>query len=444
MKIIKNYNDYILDIILENTSTGKLPFVLSKKIKNILQSIKHDIANDILGLETVEETEMTLIDVTNRNDVVTMASSTKILDYLSKKMDKEPILNRDFFLDIRTNEIWTKNRIEIKIGKLVKKLFGDKYPDSGKDGMDIQSFVNMYKSVYDGDNVLFDIVEGNDIIYWYDYENYVDTPYSSPLHSSCMSDAACADYLDFYALNKDKVKMLILYENENKEKIVARSLIWYLDEPNQRIFMDRIYYSNDMYINTFINYAEKNGWLYKKHQTSHSMREVVDPVNNITSSNFIMIIKNIKLNKYYPYLDTFKYLYQDNKILCNDRLDLKEYHGYLESTSGGIDNLAWSNYYNKYIYYLDDRKYVECNIGTDDIDDEDEFGNFVADKYRLIEDATFLKYYYDYIPNDLIKKDTLIQTTYGQKFLVLKNDAVWLKDVKEYTTLEYADKNNLV
>lgn len=442
MKIIKNYNDYIIDIILENTSAGKLPFFLSEKFKNILKSIEHDIANDILDLEITEETEMTLIDITDRNDVVTMATSTKILDYLSKKLNKETIHKKDFFINTRTDEIWSKNRIEIKIGKLVKKLFGHKYPDSGKNGMDIESFVNMYKSVYDGDSSLFDIVEGDNIIYWYNYDNYISLSHVTPLHKSCMSHSNCSDFLNFYVLNKDKVKMLILYENDSKEKIVARSLLWYLDEPNQRVYMDRIYYSNDMYINTFINYAQKNGWLYKKNQTFYST-EVIDSTNNTEYYHLKMSIKNIKLNRYYPYLDTFKYLYQDNRILSNSVLNIGEQYGELQSTHGDIINLSWSDYYNKFID-INEEEYRKCYVGTDDLVSEDKFGNFVANKYRLKKDATYLKYYQSYIPNDLIKDDTLVQTTYGQEYLVLKNDAVWLKDIKEYTTLEYADRNNLI
>ena len=442
MKLIKNYNDYICDIIIESIINDQLPFKFSEKLANILIRIKHPISTNILDMLN-DKSDFTLIDIGSKNDTLTMSSSAKIIEYLKKELNKDQILNLDFFKSSANNEIWTRNRVEIKIGRLVKKLFGDKFPDSGKDGHDIQSFVNMYKSIYDGNSVLMEIVEGDDIIKWYDYDSYVSSYAPTPLHSSCMADSSCSDFIDFYNINKDKVKMLIQYENNDKEKIVARALLWYLDVPDGRIFMDRVYYSNDMYVNVFINYAQKNGWLYKKQQTSHSEKQVVDSINGNYDSYLVMKVKNIKLNRYYPYLDTFKYLYQDNKILSNDRLDLNEPYGRMESTSGTIDNLSWSNYYKKYIF-TEDSQYVECNIGTEHLSDEDDFGNYVADKFRLKTDATYLPYYHDYIPNDLIKENTLIQTTYGQKYLVLKIDAVWLDDVKEYTTLHYADKNGLV
>lgn len=443
MNLIKNYNDYMVDMILEGSSNGKLPFKFSKRFQEIVSSIEHPISKDMMMSED-ENADVTLIDVGSKSDMVTMSTSPKIIDYLQKKLDKDVISTIDFYKEYRNNDIWNRNRVELKVGKLVKKMFDNKYPDSGRDGEDIQSFVNMYKAIFEGSTSLLEIVEGEHIIKWYDYRNYVNSMVGSPLHSSCMSHSECSEYLVFYMLNKDKVKMLVQYQDERKQKIVARALLWYLDEPVGRIFMDRIYYHSDSCINVFINYARQNKWLYKRIQNSHTPTQVVDSVDGTYSEDFKMMIEDIKLNRYYPYLDTFKFLYQDNRILSNVRLSLNEPYAQLDDTNGRVSYLNWSDYYVKYINNYDDDLYVRCGVGTDDFDDEDEYEYDLANKYRLKKDATYLPYYKDYIPNDILKKTELVQTTFGQRYSVLPEDALWLDDVKEYTTIQYAMSNKLV
>jgi len=437
MKRLNNFNDYILDLILEGSDTGNLPIKFSKKLTDILSQINHRIASSILSLED-ESGPITLIDISDENDKLTITNSLKAIEFLSKQYNKSEITNRDFYLNTNM-DIWNMYRNKIKIGKLIKKLFGDEFPDSGKKGTDIESFVNKYKSLYgimfnDSDK-LFEIVDGKDIIKWYNQENYYSGIDDSPLHNSCMAED-CDNYLKFYAKNSDKVKMLIQYKDDKKNKIIGRSLLWHLSKP-KRIFMDRIYYIMDHQIETFINYATKNGWLYKKEQSHYDSTIIDSKTNKIYDGS--VYITDIKPNRHYPYLDTLFYYYQDNHILSNDddiQFEYQENPVPLRETDGTSSGSYWSNFYKKYITEGDDN-YIECELLTDD-DDKDDY-EYVNDKLRLKKDCTYFKYYGDYAPNDRLKDEEIIETTFGEKYKIFKYDAIWLKHYNAYTTSNYTE-----
>lgn len=432
MKKIINFNNYIEDLLLENISKD-LPFILSERLVDILKNIDHDIVDELLSKHNQYE-KISLIDISDEFDKFTVSNSPKIIEYLSKYYNKNNIGDIDFYNYIDTNkDIWDKFRNKVKIGRLIKKLFGDKFPDSGSDDS-IESFINKYKSYFNilnSSNDLFDIVEGDDIKKWYDYDNYHKVNKTDTvLHNSCMAGHECSNYLNFYAKNPNKVKMLILYYDNNKDSIIGRALLWYLDKP-KRVFMDRIYYIMDHQIDMFKNYAKEKGWLYKERQSYNSQIIIDSKTNEPIDEN--LYVYNMEPNRYYPYLDTIMYYYQDTKILSDVRIPNK-YPIVLRETDGmPAYSVYWSNYYNKYINENDD-KYVECNLLTDD-DDYDEF-YMINDKLRLISDSKYFKYYNDYAPIDRI--DNIINTTHGEKYEVLEEDAVWLKHYNSYTTVSYS------
>jgi len=437
MKILLDFNDYIIDLVLEKNSNGTLPIIFSKRLKDILEEINHPISRNLLSKEGEFE-EFTLIDISDEHDKFTISISPKIYDFLSKYYNEKEIKGYYLYnyLD-RYDDIWNKFRNKIKIGKFIKKLFDDRYQDSGKRGYDIESFINQYKSSYNIINIkdnLFEIVEGDDIIKWYYIGNYYNLEHDSPLHSSCMAGDECEDYLEFYSKNSDKVKMLILYSDNNKKTIVGRALLWYLTEPN-RVFMDRIYYIMEHQIEIFKHYATKNEWLYKDVQNYYNTK-IIDgkTQKSINTDNFY--IKNMKSNRYYPYLDTLKYYYQDEKLLSMNYIeDKKEEPISLRETDGIPSGAYWSDYYNKYIIEGDD-KYVECDLLTNE-NDINEY-DYINNKLRLKKDATFFKYYQDYAPNDRLKNIEIIKTTHGEFYDVFKEDAIWLDYYNAYTTKDYA------
>lgn len=64
----------------------------------------------------------------------------------------------------------------------------------------------------------FDIVEGEDIIHWYN-GNYNE--YGATLSNSCMRYDECGEYLRVYA---DTCKMLVLF-NKERDLICGRALL---------------------------------------------------------------------------------------------------------------------------------------------------------------------------------------------------------------------------
>ncbi|MFW6243180.1 MAG: hypothetical protein ACOC2W_03380 [bacterium] len=417
-KLVK-FNEFIFEKLFENTG-GKLPFILSNDLKNLLFGVDHIISDELFELEdNDEEYDFTLVDIGPKNNVFTLTLSNKLRSEYEK--EGKEFKKYDFILYHRYNQDeWNKFRTEYKIGRLIKKLFGDTFNDS-----EIESFVNIYKSEYDivYKNPVFEIVEGVDIVKWYDYDNYKDVEGTSQLHNSCMAEEGCDDFLQFYKINSpEKVRMLVQFENEQKKKIVGRALLWNLDEPEKTVFMDRVYSINDHQIQMFKRYADNNGWIYDYDK---------------------LLIKDIKLFRYYPYLDTIYYLYQDNRILSNDgsldidgKLDIKEMPLLLNNTDGNVSNGFWSDFYKKYIH-MDDDRYVDCEL----LIDHHDYTNKVNahDSIRLKEDATYFKYYRSYAPNNLLKDHKVIKTTFGEEYNVLEEDAIWLEYYGEYTTERYVD-----
>lgn len=435
MKKVKDYNDFIFDSLLEKIgSDGLLPFIFSKEFDKIISNINHPIANDLLNNENNNE-PVTLIDVTEENDKVSLATSPKIIEFLMDQYNKpkEDVMGIDFYKYLKGEDktIWTKYRSTMKIGKLIKKIFEDKYPDNGKPGRDIESFVNSYKAIFSKDDTmkLFDIVSGQDIVKWYDKDMYGQGGQGSAIHQSCMADG-CESYLQFYAKNPDSVKMLILYEDDKRKKIVGRALVWILDIPKNRIFMDRIYTVHDYQEQFFKDYATKNGWLYKYSQT-YGNEPIVD--SKTDERQYIdLYVEDINLSNEYPYMDTLRYLDQDKKILSSERIsDVK-----LIETNGGAYDCEWSDRYNRYInmYNLGEGKYVMCTLGSD-LDKFDEINNI-----RLKSESQYLSAYSSWISQESFDED-VVKTSVGPERLFLKNDCTYIKYLEGWADNTYVRRH---
>ncbi len=432
MKKVKDYSDFIIDSLFESIGTqGVLPFVFSREFEILLQGISHPIANDLLNNEN-QNHPVTLIDVTDKNDLVSFATSPKIIEFLmdANNKPKEEVMGVDFYKYLRTDRklLSTKYRSTIKIGKLIKKIFDDKYPDNGKPGQDIESFVNIYKSVFDKDDImdLFELENGEDIPKWYSTNRYADNGRDSELYNSCMNDEE--DFLRFYAINRDHVKILVLYENDRKSKIVGRALVWNLDEPENRIFMDRVYTIHNYQVDFFKEYAKRNGWLYKSVQ-SYGNQSIVDTRLDNGENHITLTIRDIKLADEYPYMDTLRYLDQDKNILSNDRIsDVK-----LIDTSGEAYDCKWNNRYNRWInmYNVGSNGYVICELS------EDRWGESIDKVYKK-EDAVYIPRYGEWISKEKYKTD-IVKTTVGTVREILKKDAIELKHYNGWAEETYAD-----
>lgn len=300
--------------------TDLYPLILSKRFIRILKKINDVVSNMLLDLSVnYELVKETFIDRTTKDDTISLITSDKV-----NKMIQD---------DNYENKCWTHpQRFETKIGRFAFRLLSDKVQQH-----DIEDFVNEYKSIINAKKLAnnFKLIEGEELRKWYYRENYADG--GGNLSKSCMKHKFCQVYFDIYIRNPEKIKMLILLD-ETGERILGRSLIWFLDRPSGKVFMDRIYYADDFILNMFVNYAVRNKWLYKL-EMGGARNNVLQVVSNNKIINQTMVVK-IEQGNYsnYPFVDNIcfydprgGYLTNDPKYLdsigCKTYFDLDDHMG---------------------------------------------------------------------------------------------------------------------
>jgi len=224
-------------------------------------------------------------------------------------------------------QVWNKNRQDVKVGKAIRALLkanSDEVVDK-----ELEEFVNSFKAQIDKINdkfSLFDVVKGDDIVYWYDHKKYYKQ--SGTLGSSCMKDGE-PYYFDIYKSNPSVCQLIILKSDKNDNKIVGRALLWKLTDGN--MFMDRVYSINDSDVNLFREYAKDNGWYSKYYNNSTESVEAISPTGE-TVTNLSTEI-DIRSGYYdgYPYMDTFKW------FSTSGRLSTENGDYNLENTDGTLE-----------------------------------------------------------------------------------------------------------
>ena len=227
--------------------TSKVKVISSIKFDNYITNIssltqingKSDAVVDFLRNMYSLSSDISFIDITDKEDSVTVIPANRI--YKTFKGEEKDIIKREFDNYLTTEKelggvhqfikgssgVWNNGRIEIKIGKLVKKL-NEKFTDK-----QIEEFVNKYKAIYrTRHNISLSLVSGEAIKHWYNQEKYAHTPDDKSkqglgtLGKSCMRYGS--DYFDIYAHNPEVCSMLILQPNEDKNKLIGRALVWKL------------------------------------------------------------------------------------------------------------------------------------------------------------------------------------------------------------------------
>ena len=118
----------------------------------------------------------------------------------------------------------------------------------------------MWKTINEDHSEKLQVVTGDKITYWYNHINY--NTGGGPLNSSCMRGETAQPRVAFYAKHPDKIALCILLDDKNK--LLARALIWRLDEPKGVVFMDRIYYVLPEHEKILEMYAAKQNIKTKK------------------------------------------------------------------------------------------------------------------------------------------------------------------------------------
>ena len=230
------------------------------------------------------------------------------VDYISIcKKDKNKIsyLTKDRIDSISKNgesNFWsTSKRFVIRPGAFVRKIFKD-IPEK-----EVEKFANLYRSVVNAPEFTFKIVEGQELLDWYRYEKYAAQ--GSSLGASCMKHPSCQKYLHIYKDNPDEIKMLLMINRDGL--LIGRSLLW-----DSLKVMDRIYTINDdNYTFQFKNWADNNGYLYKREQKWNNTLYFESKGETIYKEQSIKL--KVFNYSYYPYFDTFKFLDKESGTLYN-------------------------------------------------------------------------------------------------------------------------------
>jgi hypothetical protein len=322
-----DFSEYIFESYLAESI-----LYFSPRFREQLNSISDNkVAKDLINTQGSDiNNDVTLIDTigygNNYLSFMPMNKAQKIIDDYHPDNPDADIFN-NYNNDIN-NHLWSNrnygvapvynnsSRNILKIGKLVNKVLPGKY-----NSRDIEEFVNLFKSSSPNTRETLDVVDGKDIEYWYDQDNYLYKMGS--LGWSCMADKK--GFFNLYKDNPETCKLVIL---KLGDKLVARALLWKIntisskdEKLNGKIgaewFLDRVYSIEDYQIHKIRKWAEKENHVIRYHNSGWSVDWVL--YNGFVYNDVKMTV-NIKSKEYdkYPYLDTFMRYEVRKGILHND------------------------------------------------------------------------------------------------------------------------------
>jgi len=438
MKKILSHNEFLSNLILEKVESGELPFKLSDRLVELLKKVNHKIKDRLLNdNHNITSSKFTLVDYDDNDiDKFTYSNSPKIIEYITQKtLTDSHIKNVTTFFDYteqNTDEsIWKQNRTPIRIGRFIIKLYGENAGFSKEEstGNEVETFANLVievrqKEVIHKDE--FKIVEGEDIIKYYNQDSYESDGKGSTLYGSCMKYEYCAPYLGFYIHNN--IKVVVLMSEKEEDKIIGRAVLWNIDEIDgaevERKFLDRIYAIKSQDMGKFKELARKNGWLYKSKQDMWDTTDIVDSKDGSVGRK-ILKVNNIKGYKAYPYMDTLKYFNLTDNFLTNS--DTIEHNYVLEDPDGGYvdgdEQYVFNQYHNKLMNIND---LVWCEFEGRSLAKEEVEHSKYLEIWASIEFAAE-NWVYSKIQQDWFPKDD--------------NKIIYIETKDDYVTSYYADKN---
>lgn len=268
-----------------------------------------------------------------------------------------------------------KNRLKGKPVRILKKVLLDTFSDA-----EWEQFNNRLKSAVSND-CEFKLVKGNDIKFWYNAENYLN--FNGTLGKSCMRNVP-SNYFDLY--DNEYCQMLILTK---LNKLIGRALVW-TDPCSRESFLDRVYYNSEEIFSMFISYASEHGWNIRE---DNSVKDDEEDVYFLSASSLYTKLGDFKIEipvqipRYYPYVDSFKFLvkhsnnngtltniYPENNdfyiLTCTDGTAPQRdtltcdccgipipyscnYYSSLQDINLCEDCAVWSDYHDSYVVYDD-------------------------------------------------------------------------------------------
>jgi len=220
----------------------------------------------------------------------------------------------------KVEDVWKKGRTSMKVGRFLRRFLNE-YSIKNYDINDVQieKFVNAFKSYFSRDESMLKVVEGEEILKYYREDSYheSDGRYGS-LWNSCMRQPERNKFMRLYSDNPDKIKMLVFFDEEGK--IRSRALLWedvrdHGDIEARYKFMDRIYSFYDHDVDFFKDWAIANGYISKWEQSARSERSF-DLSGRHSRMSLYVKLENAD-QTYYPYLDTFKFYNEEKNRFSN-------------------------------------------------------------------------------------------------------------------------------
>lgn len=292
-----------------------------KKQKGSAGTIADFILDFVKSDSDMYDIRQNYFDVTDKNDTVSFINQSRV----DKKMDNEDSSIYSPYLD--------KGRNEAKVGRIIKSIIelinnSDEVEPIKFSDKDIESFVDMYKSLKFESGMEFELLKDNDIRKCYKSDNYHSE--NGSMGGSCMNDEK--DYFKIYTEN-DNCSILVF--KDKKGMLYGRALVWKLSKSpcDAKIFMDRIYTNRESDKYKFIEYAKEKGWMYKSFMNSHIDTNVKFMYNGSEYNGEIVVSIDGDFDKY-PFMDTVCFLNKELSTLSN--LPTINCY-YLQSVNGGKD-----------------------------------------------------------------------------------------------------------
>lgn len=378
----------------------EFPLFISRKLRDKLNLIDHKISLEILDTLNNEKRKfpISFLDI-DENDPTCLTfiqanKAAQIFNVTDEKLFEDDCFMNDIYYIDETHDVWTKYRSKIKIGRLVNLLYPNKFENSSKGSQnknDIESFINLYKAMTDRDYKfsLIDIVSGDKIGYWYNYKQYANNDMGS-IANSCMKSVNKI-YYNIYMKNPESVSLVIMYSDDTKSKIKARALLWKLQTPEGRFFMDRVYTNDYSDEQIFIDFAKKNNWLYKSSQSMGYNISIIDPEKSENNNERIDMF--VKINPFrfrkFPYFDTLCLMNTKKLLLGNNFSHTPDRN--MTHTDGGFQRLeiVFSKYYNDAI---NKSEAIYCQIDRDWVYKSDAVKVYNSNEKYAIKDSSKIVY----------------------------------------------------
>jgi hypothetical protein len=221
----------------------------------------------------------------------------------------------------------------------------------------LEAFVNEFKAHFcDKDEYRIEIVSGEDIPRSYETVRYGgdeedededEDDRKNPLWASCMNDDG--ELLDLYAHNPQVCRLARMIETDTG-LIVARALLWHTEQ--DITLMDRVYYTQPDIRERMLKWAASQGYHRKTKQSYEAKRRITTPKGEEETMELSVLLESIPSS--FPYVDTFSYLFPDQKRLTNTKPSETLWWYLLTNTDGSFGEnkpavYVYSSYYDREI-----------------------------------------------------------------------------------------------